>query len=208
MHGLWSELAKAKGDKKEALSQVDAAISVLTRAIADSQTSDRSQLLRRQRAYRQDRARILQYLYRELELADKEYKKLLEDWHDESDADIDVAVVMRNYAECLRTLANNDVDDPRWEKSNDLLAEAWNRVSDDRDVTLAAEIRYEMARAADIRNEEIEYKQILLDCIKLSEESGHLMLSAIASSRYFGVSDPVHPRKVLTWESGKHLQTA
>src|SRR5262245_5061061 len=108
--GLRSELDKARGDRNAALSDIDEAIAALGAAPAGDPNVER-----RRRAYRQDRARILQYLFYDVAAATTEYQALLDEWGGAEDAAVDVATVLRNYSECVRT--GHRPGEAEWENS-------------------------------------------------------------------------------------------
>jgi hypothetical protein len=105
-HGLLAEFYKARGmpnARQLALEEIDKAISVChdyQRKVSRDPHATRL-ARRRLRAYRQDRARILQFLFSKTRMQ-QEYEELNREWADWPEAWIDLAVVKRNYAECLR----------------------------------------------------------------------------------------------------------
>lgn len=172
-----------KSSKDDALAEIDAAIQVCREAVAVSRSS--SYLVqKRLRAYRQDRARILQYLFYEKEMAAAEYERLVEEWSGHPEAMIDLAVVKRNYAECLRTLATGS-NDPRWMQARLFVHEGEQLALSAPESPVLSEILYEKARAAEADHSLSEAEQYLLECEKAAIRSQHFMMLAIAKSRHF-----------------------
>jgi tetratricopeptide (TPR) repeat protein len=178
-HGLRAEIYKAGGEKLSALDEVDAAIGVL-QAVPAIEMNDF--VARRLRAYRQDRARILQYLFYELELAGKEYQQLLDEWQNEEAAAIDVAVVLRNYAECIRF--GHQHGEAEWDRSKEMLSQAQDLLKGRPDLPLFAEVLYEKARIA-ISETRADAADMLDAARSAARTSGYLMLLAICNARYF-----------------------
>jgi hypothetical protein len=178
-HGLRAEIDKASGDRDGALQDIDQAIGVL---IAAPESERTSRLQQRLRSYRQDRARILQYLYYNTAVAASEYQTLLDDWHDAEDASIDIAIVLRNYAECVRT--GHLPGEPEWLHSKEMLDQATAHLADNTDHPVFAEIEYEKARVA-IAEKASNAHALLKDARNASAKSGHLMLLAIVNARLF-----------------------
>lgn len=180
--GLRSELDKARGDRDAALQSIDQAIATLGAAPAGDPNIER-----RQRAYRQDRARILQYLFYDSVAAAEEYEKLLDEWVGAEDATIDVATVLRNYAECVRT--GHHPGDTEWERSKELLERATVLLENNTDCSVFAEITYEQARVA--LAEASPHAQDLLKAARdAAKKSGHIMLLAIVDARIFWQFEP------------------
>jgi ElaB/YqjD/DUF883 family membrane-anchored ribosome-binding protein len=185
-HGLQAELYKSQGDifsKEDALAEIDAAIEECRNAQPDL-NNPVALIQRRLRAYRQDRARILQFLFYKKEEAAKEYEELIREWSDQPEAVIDLAVVKRNYAECLRSLADGG-DDPKRQRAQDILQEAEQLVKDHPYAPILSEILYEKARAAESASKLSEAHELLLACLKAANQSQHYMVSAIAENRLF-----------------------
>ena len=177
--GLRAEIHKAQGAKQSALDEIDAAIAVL-RAVPKSETTPL--VARRLRAYKQDRARILQYLFYQLERAAEEYEQLLQEWQNDDDAAIDVAVVLRNYAECVRT--GHGPGQSEWQRGKDMLIQAEALLKDRRDHPVFAELEYEKARVA-IAEGRGDARDALNMARSAAAASGHLMLVAICAARRF-----------------------
>jgi hypothetical protein len=185
-HGLRAELFKSQGtafSKENALSEIEAAIQTC-RATAPDLETPAALIQRRLRAYRQDRARILQFLFYRTEEAASEYSELIGEWSDQPDAVIDLAVVKRNYAECLRYLSTGPTD-PRSQQSNDILREAEALVKHRPDIPIFCEILYEKAKAAEQTNRLSESLRLLSECQTAAKQSQHFMVWAIADSRRF-----------------------
>jgi hypothetical protein len=181
-HGLRAEILKASGGegaKQAALNQIDAAIHELTQVPGPTRDS---LIVRRLRAYRQDHARILQYLFHDSRTAAGEYRALLNEWRGEDDAAIDVAIVLRNYYECLRT--GHQPTDSEWQEGKDMLGQAEQLLQDRPDHPVFAEILYEKARIGIAEGNE-NAQDLLRSARAAAADSGHLMLSAITAARYF-----------------------
>lgn len=185
-HGLQAEIYKSEGSedsKQKALDEIDAAIEICRNAQPDDETP--AELIqKRLRAYRQDRARILQFLFYRPDEAAEEYRQLIKEWINDPEAVIDIAVVKRNYAECLRFLAGAPKDQKNL-LARDMLQEAEMLVRDYRFVPVYAEIIYEKAKLAEAENRRLEAYNLLIECKKAALESGHYMLLAIVESRLF-----------------------
>jgi tetratricopeptide (TPR) repeat protein len=178
-HGLRAEIFKATGDKQAALDEIDAAISVL---LAVPKSAMTPLVARRLRAYKQDRARILQYLFNQPKIAANEYEQLLQEWQNDDDAAIDVAVVLRNYAESVRS--GHSPKQPEWERGKDMLIQAEALLKDRHDHPVFAEVEYEKARVA-IAEGRSDASDLLNAARSAAATSGHLMLLAICVARYF-----------------------
>jgi hypothetical protein len=178
-HGLRAEIHKAEGDKQAALGEIDRAIATLLAVPKSEATPIYS---RRLRAYRQDRARILQYLFYRLDMAGAEYQSLLQEWQNDDDAAIDIAVVLRNYSECVRI--GHRPGDPGWQQAKDMLSQAEKLLGDRHDQPMFAEIQYEKMRIA--AGEGQRDVLALLDAARAAAAaSGHFMLVAICAARHF-----------------------
>lgn len=178
--GLEAEIAKARGDRDDALAHVDRAIAALENA--NLQGGGTTAARRRQRSYRQDRARILQYLYYDAAAARKEYEVLLAEWADSDDAAFDVATVLRNYSECVRGDANPGT--PSWAEAKAVLDRASTLLVNNEDRPIFAEIQYEKARIA-LREGAQDARSQLDTARGAAMASGHLMLLAIVQARIF-----------------------
>jgi len=188
-HGLRAEIQKALGHKEDALDEVDAAIAVL-RDVPPSQAT--SLIARRLRAYRQDRARILQYLFYEADKAAREYEELLQEWQQDAEAAIDVAVVLRNYAECVRT--GHAPGTTAWQRAKEMLIHAKDLLKDNRDIPIYAELEYERARVA-MAEQQPNAGDLLEAARQAAAASGHLMLVAICEARRFWRFDSFDPAR-------------
>ena len=187
MYGLESEIRKSEGDKVGALAAIDLAIAVL--GGEQPQGTDRHEVERRLRSYRQDRARILQYLFYKTAEAADEYEALLREWDALPGAIVDVATVRRNFSECLRTLSDGKKD-ARWQRARDLLDTAIEDMRHSLQRPILGELYYERARIA-LADGELEYaREVLAECLLSADRSGHGMLHAIARARVFWQFEP------------------
>ena len=177
--GLRAEIDKARGDRDAARAGIDAAIAELMAVPAAQKTE---LIEHRLRAYRQDRARILQYLYYEPAAAAAEYKTLLDEWVGVDASAVDVAVVLRNYSECVRT--DHRPGEPEWQQSKDMLQRATDLLRDNHDHPVFAEIEYEKARVAIAERAPLAQAQ-LVAAGNAAAASGHFMLLAIVKARSF-----------------------
>jgi tetratricopeptide (TPR) repeat protein len=179
-HGLRAEIHKARGEREAALGDIDGAIEVLEN---DTAMGNAPLKARRLRAYRQDRARILQYLFCEPAQAAEVYEQLVEEWQYDTEAAIDLATVLRNYSECVR--AGHDPGDPEWVRAKEMLEQALALLQDETGHPVYAEIKYEKSRIA-LREDDQAAASALLDQARTDAlVSGHLMLVAICVARKF-----------------------
>jgi len=181
--GLDAELRKSRGDREGAKEAIDSAIEICRAALQEDRT-DHVEIERRLRNYRQDRARITHFLFYDLEGALKEYQQLIADWSDQPDAELDLAIVRRNYAECLRSLANGP-DDPRMLVVHDALNSAESAARKYTDSPLLSEVLYEQARLAEAEGHDADSRDLLSKCIQAARSSGHFQVLAIAQARLF-----------------------
>ena len=179
-HGLSAEIHKARGEREEALSEIENAIRVLE---ADPATGNAPLKARRLRAYRQDRARILQYLFHRTSQAAADYEQLVEEWRDDDSAAIDLATVLRNYSECVRT--GHQPGDAEWALAKDMLEQATSLLQNDTTHPVYAEIEYEKSRVALVEGDRNAASELLNRAKADALAAGHLMLVAICISRKF-----------------------
>jgi hypothetical protein len=191
-HALMADVLKSEGteaSRQGALDSIGLAIESCTQAIASG--DDRTRLLaqRRLREYRQDRARILQYLFYDASVAAAEYYALIDESRDDPAADLDVAVMKRNLAECLQVLATGP-GDRRLDDARALLQEALKTASAHPQLPVRSEILYEQARMAEAQSAPAEAARLLGECIKAANEAGHDMMATIAENKRFWLSEP------------------
>jgi hypothetical protein len=185
-HGLKAEVAKSKGDKQEALNEIDRAI-----AIVDAQplTGRDGYLVQLRRyAYRQDRARIYQYLFYEYGRARAEYEDLQEKLADGSESHL-LAAVRRNYSECLRSMATGK-EDENWQRAKDIIDEEIGKLSDEPEAPIYAELLYERARIALHEGDRGLADDCLQKCLAAAERSQFGMIRAIARAKQFWQFEP------------------
>lgn len=197
-HGLRAEWLKSSGSKhskQQALTEIDHAIQACEEALTDPALTVIAK--RKLRSYQQDRARIQQYLFYELDEAAAEYESLALQWRDEPDAGLDLAVVKRNWAGCLRTLATS-ANDTQMQKALRLLREARTLAEKHPQSFVLPEILYELAGVEEASSLPNAPKS-LTDCIDAARRSYHLMLLAIAESRKFWQYDKQF--SLARWES-------
>jgi tetratricopeptide (TPR) repeat protein len=180
-HGLAAEVAKSKGLKQEALAEIEEAIATIDAQTFDAKDSYLAYL--RRLAYRQDRARIYQYLFYEYAKAREEYEKLQDDLGREAEAHL-LAAVRRNYSECLRSMAPSQ-DDPDWKRAKDIIDEEIDKLADDPEVPIYAELLYERARIALEEGDRPKADDCLQSCLAAAERSHFEMIRAIAKARRF-----------------------
>jgi len=181
--GLDAELRKSRGDREGAKEAIDSAIEICRAALQEDST-DHGEIERRLRNYRQDKARIMHFLFYDLEGALKEYQQLIADWSDQPEAEFDLAIVRRNYAECLRSLATGP-DDARMLVVHDALNDAESTARKYRDSPLLSEVLYEQARLAEAEGHDADSRDLLSKCIQAARSSGHFQVLAIAQARMF-----------------------
>jgi hypothetical protein len=183
-HGLSAEIQKIigrPGSKESALSEINQAIELCTEAAKNAEL--RPTALRMKRAYRQDHARILQYLFYERERAANEYKQLLEEWGGDPGAEIDVAVVSRNLAECLRSMRRSSENVAR---VRDLLDEAIKNIrANHPDALILAELLYERSKTAASEGDDVAASQFLDECREAAKKTHNHMVLALAENRAF-----------------------
>ena len=189
-HALCAEIYKNRGDRDGALREIDAAIAAAQRAAAEPQAflvgADR-----RLRALRQDRARILQYLFGRLQEAAAEYERLIAEWNGEPDAELDQAAALRNQAECLDDLAAS-ADGGRRQRARDLLADAQRLADRHPQSPIHAEVLYQQAKFAEHDRNTSKALVDLERCHDAALEARYYMLAAIVENRRFwlGEEDP------------------
>lgn len=181
-HGLTAEINKSSGEagaKQAALDEIELAITQCRKALRARNTNI---WLARQmlRAFQQDHARILQYLFYQKEAAAAEYEALIEELIDQSYAEDDLAIVRRNLAECLRTMPDAA---KRSQTIGDLLRLAEQGVSPTSPAL--AEILYEKSRTADVAGDPAEAKRELEKCIDAALQCQNDLVRAVAINRYF-----------------------
>jgi hypothetical protein len=185
-HALQAEVLKSEGteaSKQGALDSIEQAIAC-AEAAQNGDDETRFQARRRWRAYRQDRARILQYLFYDPAAAALRYEALIRESRDDPDADLDVAVVQRNYAECLRSLVAGP-DDPRWQTARAMLQDALDAANVYPGLPLKSEILYEQARMAQAQSDVRAAVRLLGECIEAAGQAGHGMMAAVAANKRF-----------------------
>jgi hypothetical protein len=187
-HGLLAEVYKSKvveDSKNKALEEILQAIQVCE--AAEAKHPQGWLFRRRTLAYRQDLARIKQFLFYRLEEAAGEYEQLVNQWSDQPDSGLDLATVKRNYAECLLSIAKvrGEVRD----KAIEQLQDAEQLAGDYPHAPVLAEILYEKAKIAEASAAAGvpwgDPDKFLLDCLDAAQTSRHYMLMAIAQSRLF-----------------------
>jgi hypothetical protein len=187
---IQAELFKSTGNKAGALESVNKAIRICENALKEmnkTKKRDEIDLINyRLWGYRQDRARIKQYLFYEKEEALNEYEDLLnlKSGIGLPGFKIDIAIVQRNYSECLRTLSTS-VSDEKWIKAKEVLSQAENNLQGYEQTPVYSEILYEKARIAEHEGEKQQEADFLINCQNAALKSNHFMMAAIAGSRLF-----------------------
>jgi hypothetical protein len=180
-HGLKAEIAKSKGQKQKALHEIEQAIAIVEAQPLEGKDGHLVQL--RRYAYRQDRARIYQYLFYELAKAREEYEKLQQELVSQSEPRL-LAAVRRNYSECLRSMAAS-IGDANWKRAKDIVDEEIGKLADDPELPIYAELLYERARIALKEDDRAAADDYLQRCLKAAERSHFEMIRAIAGARRF-----------------------
>lgn len=194
-HALQAEVYKSEGtmlSKENALREIKEAIRVCQKAQKNS--TYKLLIQRKILAYHQDLARIKQFLFYDLEGAAKEYENLVQEWNNLPNPEIELAVVMRNYAECLRSLASGP-DDLRWKKAQNLLQQAEGLIQSYPTAPVLSEIFYEKAKTAEKENSLNESNIYLEKCKEAAIKSRHYMMLAIAENRLFWNREPFSIRR-------------
>jgi len=169
---------KARGEYERCKEALNAAVGICKSVVPPSPQADLA--LRQSLAYRQDLARALQYLdYRPMTAAE-EYKALVEQWSQLDGAELDLAIVKRNYGECLRTLGGVENE----QAGDDVLAEAAELASRFREHPVRAEVFYSQWRLAGQRGR-ANANALRYACVEAARESGHEMLLAIVDHQEF-----------------------
>lgn len=185
-HGLSAENAKAAGDRDGAVREIEDAIAVCAEGLRGREDAD---LRRAWRNYRQDRARILQYLFYETGQARDLYLELLREWQREAEAEIAVAVVRRNLAECFSTLAAG-VHDPLFRKARDELKDARAVAERYPGHPLIADVLYEESKLAERASQQALADQKLDASLHAAREAGYHQMVAIVTARIFWRREP------------------
>jgi hypothetical protein len=180
-HGLEAEVAKSEGKKQKALEEIERAIAIVEGQPLEGRDGHLVQL--RRYAYRQDRARIYQYLFYEHAKARQEYEKLQEELADGSEPHL-LAAVRRNYSECLRSMATG-IGDADWKRAKDIVDEEIGKLANEPEVPIYAELLYERARIALKENDRAAADDYLQRCLQAAERSRFAMIRAIAGARRF-----------------------
>jgi tetratricopeptide (TPR) repeat protein len=199
-HGLQAEIDKGTGAKAKALAEIESAVNVCASALANAE-EPALLIERRLRAYRQDRARILHYLFGRLEEARAEYERLVTEWTNDAEAQFDLAVVKRNLAPCLESLASQSADPAvaagLQARAEDQLQEALDLAESSPNAPLLSEILYEKARFEEARQRRQPggipsglAEDLLRRSIEAARQSRHFMLVAIAENRHFWRYEP------------------
>lgn len=203
-YGLNAEIQKSigsPGSKEAALAEIEAAIRVCAKAMAKGNSNSRD-ARRMERVYRQDHARILQYLFYDRANAAAEYEQLLVEWANEPEADLDRAVVQRNLAECLRNMPNGA---KHAQRILDLLSEALEALRRHPEVPLRAELLYEMSKTIDTSGDLPRSLRLLEECRDVAVRTGHHLVFAIADNRHFWHNESFDEKR---WENIKTLLTS
>lgn len=185
-HAIWSDILKNQGQREQAAEEIGEAIRLSVKAMQTP--GSESLAAARWRAYRQDQTRIRQYLFYERKQAAADYEQLLQEWRMFPDPLLDRVIVWRNYAECLRELA--ETGDPEWVSSRargrQLIDQAKaTALKFYRNSTVVSELLYEEARFAEREGNDEEAQRLLEECRLTALRTRHLMMLAIAESRIF-----------------------
>lgn len=187
-YGLYAELYKSRGDNELALQSATDGLTFME-SHRGTMPQEQEELIRRILDLRNDKARILHYLFYQYDEAIDEYRQQLTELQEQFPEDaLAIATVKRNLSECLRDKYKElHTDDPA------LLTEADQHLEDALGLTrhfkgsfVFLELLYEKAKVEQHRPgaDSNKYKELLEQCITLSA-SEHLLLNAIARNRYF-----------------------
>ncbi|WP_271215915.1 CHAT domain-containing protein [Streptosporangium carneum] len=196
---LLAELLKSEGtevSRQGTLDNINQAVEFCTEALRSGDDQTRFGAQRQQRAYRQNRARIMQYLFYDASGAAAEYHSLINESRNDLGADLDVAIMRRNYAECLTVLATGP-EDHRWDDARTKLQEALEAASAYPQLPVISEILYEQAGMAEAESARAVAERLLGECIEAASEAGHEMMVAIAENKRFWLTGPF---SMDTWQ--------
>lgn len=180
-HGLAADNAKAAGDRDGAVREIEEAIAVCAAAL---ESGEDSALRRAWRNYRQDHARILQFLFYEPAKARDLYIALLHEWQNVSEAEIDVAIVRRNLAECYSMLAEGP-DDLLLGKAADELKDALAVAKQYTSHPLLADVFYEESKLAERESQPGLADEKLDASLSAARAAGYHQMAAIVRARIF-----------------------
>jgi len=191
-HGLLAEVYKSNVEedfKNRALEEIQQAIRVCEEA--EVKHPQGWMFKRRTLAYRQDLARIKQFLFYRLEEAAREYGELVRQWSEQPNAGLDLATVKRNYAECLFSIAQERGDERS--KAIEQLQDAEQLARNYPYAPVLAEVLYEKAKITEKATATDpplgDADELLEDCVDAARTSRHYMLVAIAQNRLFWRKD-------------------
>lgn len=188
-HGLLAEILKSDaggGAKDAVLAQIDEAISNCETAVADAQATGGglAHAQGKLRAYQQDRARILHFLFHDVDGAIRAYEDLLAGWANQPFASLDMAVVRRNLSEALRRKSEAPDDDAA-RRANLQITQALSAARQFPNTPALAEIEYEAARDASHRGDRSGERAHLRLAAEAAGRSGFAMVGAIVANREF-----------------------
>jgi hypothetical protein len=182
-HGLSAELLKSAGGKTqrdEALLEIDAAIDLYTKAVKNS--AGRIDTRRYLWTCEQDKARILHFLFDVPNAASKEYERILSEMINYGAHDLEIAVVMRNQAECLRSISEG-IGSDEWIAAKDLIEDAETRAARFEYSFALPEILYEKAKFAEELADEGGARLALERSQAAARKAGYFMLWSIVKNR-------------------------
>jgi hypothetical protein len=188
-HYIQSEIYKGASpayfSRDKALAEIETAIRICQEAGAEEPGNG---LIRQfERAYRQDMARIQQFLFLDLEKAAQEYNRLVTEWRDQPG--IELIAAQRDYAGCLRKLSAAP-GDREWLSAKSLLREAEGLAKDYQHAPVLAEVLYEKAKIAEAEGRLADADKLVREALGSARKSQHYMLVAIAENRIFWNSEP------------------
>jgi hypothetical protein len=190
-HGLAADNAKAAGDRERAVREIETAIAICTAA---PEAGENGPLRRAWRNYRQDQARILQFLFYEPAKARDLYIALLREWRNEPDAELDVGILRRNLAECYAVLASGP-NDPLFGKAADELKDSRAVAEKYPGHPLLADVLYEESSLAERAAHSALAVEKLDACLRAAREAGYYQMAAIVTARIFWRREPFSLRR-------------
>ena len=176
-----AEIYKSESHFGDAVTKLDEAIAI---CVHDT-SHDKQQLL----MIRQDMTRLLHYFEHQFDRAAQEYAAIIEELTQIADSEHEIAVVKRNYGECLRSLCEQG--DDRFDEAKLLLRSAASTAAVCGDGSLESECYYQLASLARVRGKVSEVSKWLNACETTATKCGDRMIEGIVRARKFW-------RRVLT----------
>ena len=186
-YGIKTEIIKSKAEMdvaEKALNEVNLAISTLEIGIKTN-TVDVNVAKTRLLIFKHDKARILQFLFYETDLAIQMYREVISELGHQQHIRIDLAAAKKNLAHSLNRQLKEDFtgsSDKHLKEINILLQEALD-LSKDFSVQVQAETLYEFSKFYEYSNEPVKAKEKLEECLDLCDKEGYWMLKYIVENQ-------------------------